>query len=259
MPTGTYTISYGAVAGYTTPRDDTKTLGAGGAIIFTATYTPPDTTPPVAGPVTSSPEFGTFVGSPFSLTTAFTDHESPVTGCEYTTDGATWVSATVSGSAPTFTCTQTGITGTDSQHPTLNMRATSAGGVGPGTPVTRTVDAKAPTTTDNAPKNWVNTDQTIILTATDGAGSGPAQTKYCTDTTNACSPSTIGTSVPVTCEAGQTCVQYVRYQSVDNVGKVEPIQGVAVWIDKEGPTPVTDLVASGRFSHLHNVDLGQPC
>lgn len=42
-PAGEYTISYGAVAGYTTPASEAKTLAAGGGIGFTGTYTP---TPP---------------------------------------------------------------------------------------------------------------------------------------------------------------------------------------------------------------------
>jgi uncharacterized protein (TIGR03437 family) len=39
-PVGDYTITYGALAGYATPSAQTKTLGAGGTIAFTATYVP---------------------------------------------------------------------------------------------------------------------------------------------------------------------------------------------------------------------------
>lgn len=42
-PAGTYTITYGAVTGYTTPPSETKTLTAGGSISFSGTYVPKDT------------------------------------------------------------------------------------------------------------------------------------------------------------------------------------------------------------------------
>src|ERR1022692_1414939 len=38
-PPGQYTITYGAVKGYTTPTPQTQTLAVAGAIIFTGTYT----------------------------------------------------------------------------------------------------------------------------------------------------------------------------------------------------------------------------
>ncbi|MCX6632835.1 MAG: hypothetical protein NTW28_34990 [Candidatus Solibacter sp.] len=40
-PSGQYTITYGAVAGYNTPTSQTQTLAAGGTITFTATYITP--------------------------------------------------------------------------------------------------------------------------------------------------------------------------------------------------------------------------
>jgi len=201
----------------------------------------PDSTVPVAGIVTPSNEFGGFVDSPFNLTTSFTDNQSAVTGCEYTVNGGTtWLFATPSGLAPNFTCTKTGITGSDGQVLTLNMRATSGGGIGTGVAVVRTVDSAAPTTTNNAPVGWVATDQTVTLTPSDGTGSGIADTQYCTATANTCTPSTSGTVVAVNCAAGAVCQTYVRYRSTDHVGNVEVIKSALVQIDKTVPDTVID-------------------
>ncbi len=91
------------------------------------------TSPPVPGTLTpSNTSYGSFVDSPFDLMTTFTDNESAVTTCEYTTDGSTWNAATVSGASPTWTCTKAGITGANGQSLTLNMRAASSGGTGYG-------------------------------------------------------------------------------------------------------------------------------
>src|SRR5206468_6877792 len=95
--------------------------------------------------------------------------------------GSAWNAATVSGSSPNFTCTKTGITGTNGQALTLNMRATGSGGTGTGTAVTRTVDAAPPITTTDAPAVWVAANRTVTLTRSDGSGSGVKNTQYCTD------------------------------------------------------------------------------
>src|SRR5439155_26206629 len=91
-------------------------------------------TPPTAGPVTPfNTQFGGSVDTPFDLTASFTDNGSAVPGCEYTTNGgSTWNAATAAGSSHNFTCTKTGITGTNGQVLTLNMRATTSGGTGIG-------------------------------------------------------------------------------------------------------------------------------
>ena len=110
-----------------------------------------DTTPPIPGPVTTyNVSSGSFVDSPFDLKTTFTDSESTVTSCEYTTEydkgeEAHWYTAVVSGAKPNFTCTKTGITRPDGQPLALNMRATIGGCTSTAIPVTRTVDAQAPT------------------------------------------------------------------------------------------------------------------
>lgn len=103
-----------------------------------------DGTAPVPGSGLITNTYGSFVGSPFDLSMSFTDNESTVTGCEYTTNGTTWLPATVLGTGPVWTCSQMGLTAPDGAVLTLNMRATSTGGTAAGLGITRTVDAAAP-------------------------------------------------------------------------------------------------------------------
>jgi predicted CxxxxCH...CXXCH cytochrome family protein len=102
-----------------------------------------DTTPPTPGTVTVSPDANGYTSSSPTISTQFTDNESVVTSCEYTTDGSTWSAGSLSGTSPTWTCTAnpTGLSGAL----TINMRATSSGGTGTGTAINRTVDSTAPT------------------------------------------------------------------------------------------------------------------
>jgi len=113
---------------------------------YTLTWLSCDSTSPIPGPVTPyNTSSGSFVDSPFDLKTTFTDSESTVTSCEYTTNGTTWSPGLVSGTKPNFTCTKTGINRPDGQPLTLNMRATSGGCTSTATAVGRTVDAQPPT------------------------------------------------------------------------------------------------------------------
>src|SRR6185503_11538381 len=109
----------------------------------------PDTTPPAAGAITPfNTRSSQWVDSPFDLRTSFTDSDTPVTDCEYTIDGgATWQTATVAGTMPTFTCEASGIAGTHGQVLRLSMRATSEGGTAQATVLQVTVDAVPPTGT----------------------------------------------------------------------------------------------------------------
>jgi len=198
-----------------------------GAAAMVAIYT----TPPIPGAVNpSNTQYGTFVDTPFDLSAAFTDNESDVTACEYcaSADGACdteWAAGTVTGTRPDFTCTKTGITGTNGQTLILNMRAISAGGTGTASAVTRTVDASAPATTDNATSAWtIISPVNVTLTPEDGTGSGVVSTEYCVDITGTCTPATIGTTAGAACAAGSECLQYVRYLSTDNVGNTESIK-----------------------------------
>jgi hypothetical protein len=103
------------------------------------------------------------------------------------------------------------------------------------------IDKEKPTTTDNASADWVSTDANITLTPSDGSGSGIASTKYCVDDANSCTPSTIGTTASVTCQANSTCQKYVRYYSTDNVGNTETTKAALVKISKIPPHTTTNI------------------
>ena len=186
---------------------------------------------PIPGTVTpSNTQYNTFVDSPFDLATDFTDNENTITSCEYcaSTDGTCdteWAAATLTGSSPTWTCTETGITGTNGQTLTLNMRAANGGGSGEGLAVTMTVDSMSPTTSDNSSSAWTSASPvSVLLDVDDVGGSGVASTEYCVDTAGSCTPDTSGTSLNVSCEDGLDCLQYVRYFSDDNVGNNETLK-----------------------------------
>jgi predicted CxxxxCH...CXXCH cytochrome family protein len=107
------------------------------------------------------------------------------------------------------------------------------------------VDRALPGTTDNAPAGWQAADATVTLTPTD-TGSGVADTQYCIDTADTCTPSVSGTSANVTQGAGTAGTQYVRYRSSDTAGNVEAIQSSgAVQIDKSSPADGSLIVTPG--------------
>lgn len=93
-------------------------------------------------------------------------------------------------------------------------------------------DLIAPTTTDNAPAGWQNTDVNVALTCTDNAGgSGCASTSYEVDG----GVTQTGNSVSLTTEGIHT----VAYRSTDNNGNVEATKTATVMIDKTPPAVTT--------------------
>ena len=156
--------------------------------------------------------------------------------CEYTINGGgAWLSAIWN----TDHCEALGITISDGTSYTGNTRVDdNAGNTGTGTQTgTYTGDTTAPTTTDDASNSWSAINETVTLTPSDGAGAGVQNTFYCIDATGTCTPTTIGTSVSVTCGAGNVCSQYVRYFSQDNVDNNETAHNsLLTRIDKENPT-----------------------
>lgn len=98
------------------------------------------------------------------------------------------------------------------------------------------VDRTPPTTTDDWTDNWVNySPVNITLTANDNL-SGVEWTKYCVDTEDSCTPTDVYTTpIPVTCDAGSICTQYVRYQSRDNAGNSNTVQSKCVRQDRVKP------------------------
>lgn len=210
----------------------------------------------VSGPTALNTQYGTYVDSPFDLQTEFNGNGSSTT-CEYckSTDGTCdteWASASGSGTG-VFTCSQSGLTGTNGQTLTLNMRATNAGGTTTATAITRTVDSVTPTTTASATGytfgTWTATSPiSVTLSASDG-GSGVASgyPKYCIDSNNTCSPTTTYTAAfDVTC--GTTCTQYVRYYSVDNVSNTETVNSSQVKQDLQSPTAPSTFSATDAGS-----------
>jgi len=120
-----------------------------------------------------------------------------------------------------------------------------------------TVDTTAPSTSDNAPTAWRNTDASVTLTASDGSGSGVASTKYCTYNSGspACTPTTTYTvPISVTCPAASVCTQIVRYFSTDNVGIAETAHNSGtIQIDKIAPS---DGSSSGSPTGPNNSGTG---
>jgi len=113
---------------------------------------------------------------------------------------------------------------------------------------TFSIDFTAPTTTDDSDTTWHANDQTITLTPVDSV-SGVASTTYCiyNEGDTACTPSTSGTSVSVTCSADTECRKIVRYSSSDVAGNVEVAHDSnTVKIDKLAPaiTSVTGDLTS---------------
>jgi hypothetical protein len=100
------------------------------------------------------------------------------------------------------------------------------------------VDTIAPTTSDDASTTWRSTDATVTLTPSDTGGSELANTYYCIYNSGspACTPSTSGISVSVTCAADSVCQKIVRYYSTDNAGNIETAHDSAtIQIDKTKP------------------------
>lgn len=98
-------------------------------------------------------------------------------------------------------------------------------------------DNQSPTASDNGSGSWVSsTSSTITITPTDGSGSGISTTKYCVDTTNTCTPTTVGTAATTTCTSGAACTQYVRYATWDVAGNASAVYSRTVLQDTAIPT-----------------------
>jgi hypothetical protein len=111
-------------------------------------------------------------------------------------------------------------------------------------------DTTPPTTTDNAPTAWQNTDTTVTLTASDGDGSGVATTYYSVDG----GPQQTGTSVTIAAPGDHSDdgTHTITYHSVDNDGNAETPHSTTVRIDTTAPaaspTPETAANANGWYS-----------
>lgn len=210
-----------------------------GSTYFTVDETTGDTTTPIVGTVNVTPKSTTFTtGSP-TITASISDIESPVTACQYTTNGGTWAAGVLTGSSSPWTCTAnpTGLTGALS----INMRGqSSAPGYGTGTAVPLTVDVTAPTTTDNLiTEIWTNVEQPVILTPDDAGGSGvTAATGIYGCFGTGCTPVLLGgNTMTSNCGTVAECQYDVRYYSKDNLNWTEATKTSTyqVWIDRAAP------------------------
>jgi len=112
------------------------------------------------------------------------------------------------------------------------------------------IDKTAPTTSDNVPTGWQNSNFNVALTPSD-ALSGVVSTKYCISSTDDCTPDTeYSGPVPIS-EEGK---QYIRYFSKDSAGNNQSIVSKEVKLDKTLPT-TSDNVPTGWQNSNFNVAL----
>jgi hypothetical protein len=194
-----------------------------------------DATAPVPNnDVAVSVESGAYVPAAFDVTATFAEPEGNVTGCEYTlNNGGAWSAGSVSGAGP-YTCTANVTGQTNGSSLDISMRMTSFGGTSVASTYypLRTVDAAAPTTTDDVPVGWQTADVTVTLTPAD-AGSGVASTVYCVDQVDSCIP---GTPYAGGFLVSTEDTNYVRYSSTDNLGNAQTVVSKTLQIDKTVPT-----------------------
>ena len=106
------------------------------------------------------------------------------------------------------------------------------------------IDSNEPYTYDDANSEWQTTNVSATLVAVDNA-SGVANTYYCIDTENSCTPTTEGTSPDITCS--DTCQKYLRYYSADSAGNSETARSRLIKIDKQ-PPPMSSFSDEGTTS-----------
>jgi hypothetical protein len=94
------------------------------------------------------------------------------------------------------------------------------------------LDYTNPTTSDNGASIIQTPPYTITITETDNIDSDPI-TKYCTDTTNTCTPSTtIDNGGTITFNSSDRGQNYLRYNSTDDAGNNQAIQSQTVNINQ---------------------------
>ncbi|MEK6744920.1 MAG: CxxxxCH/CxxCH domain-containing protein [Nitrospirota bacterium] len=214
-----------------------------------------DSTAPTPGTVTVTPDTGTYINANPTITTTFTDNESSVTNCWYTTDG-TWpgTAGALSGSSPTWTCTANPAALAGAV--TLNMRALSTGGTGTASALSRTVDSTVPTdgTLTVTPGDTLN-DLSWPGFADAASGLRSANTYTIRFLTGASAPANCGTGSVVTGYGGTATVfshtglvngtQYsYRICAYDNVNN-GPSAG-ATGSGTPASSPPDQLTASGN-------------
>jgi hypothetical protein len=110
-----------------------------------------------------------------------------------------------------------------------------------------TYDGSTPTTTDDAPDEWVHTDVEVTLTCVDTI-SGCQETYYSTDGSE---PTTLYETSFTLSETGQ---YQLEYYSVDNAGNIEGVvTGTLVKIDMEDPVITDNYVNDGVWVNLEQI------
>jgi len=239
-----FTISDGVTYTFNTRvKDNVANLGTGTA---TSSYTG-DLTPPTNTNITINDSSGYTADNTPSLSLSATDSGSGVKEMAFSCDNSNWSSwVTYSTSYSSFNIeTGAGCSVGDGSktiyvkfRDNLDNESTSVSD-------STYLDTTPPTTTHDAPSTWQANDVVVTLTCNDGSGSGCANTYYCIDDSNTCTPTTTGTSVNVTCASGSVCQKYVRFYSEDNLGNTETTTATnLIKIDKQAPT-TTDDAPSG--------------
>ncbi|WNR43826.1 polysaccharide lyase family 7 protein [Paenibacillus roseipurpureus] len=157
-----------------------------------------------------------------------------------TTSGSGYVPiGTTTGTSFTDSTTSDGITYS------YVVTAENVGGVsGTSNEVSVTIDLTPPTTTDNAPLDWVNHNVVVNLTAVDTV-SGVAATYYELDD----SGPLIGNTVAISSEGIHT----LRYWSVDVAGNVETDKSLTIKLDKTAPTTQLTLDTASLWPANHKL------
>ena len=88
--------------------------------------------------------------------------------------------------------------------------------------------------------DWCISSATVTLTATDN-NSSIAWTKYCTDATDSCTPTTNYTAPIVVSSQGTS---YARYQSADTAGNVEGVKSTTIKIDSATSTTTANYTGT---------------
>ena len=195
---------------------------------------------------------GDYVGATYQIVGTFTSNTSAIS-CDYSVNGGTnWSGAILSGTLPNYTCTKTGVSAQENVSYGITMRVTNSIGPGSAPAITKTGDATGPSIViDWADTAWTATSPlTVTLVPTD-SGAGVSTTKYCTDTSDVCNPTsgTVGLSTSFTCSTGQNCVNYIRYASWDNVNNASAIYSRRVRQDKLVPTDGILTVTPGAYQN----------
>ncbi|RLI96007.1 MAG: hypothetical protein DRO99_05130, partial [Candidatus Aenigmatarchaeota archaeon] len=76
---------------------------------------------------------------------------------------------------------------------------------------------------------WYGSNVNIILSCSDGSGSGCSNTRYCVDQSNSCTPASVYSGQFQVTNNG---TNYVRYYSTDSVGNSESVHSTTIKIDK---------------------------